>query len=88
MYKCLECEIIRTPTNHPVNGAEEHGPLGGRRGLHEVLQHQRAVAENIYKLAEVEHPHLLQVLPLFIGGGRADHDKDGREGTQKRNHKE
>lgn len=86
--KYIVCEIVRAPTNHPVNGAEEHGALGGRGALHKVLQHQWAMAEYIYKFPKVEHPHLLQVLPLLVGGGRTDRRKDGKSETQRRNHKE
>lgn len=64
--------MVRVLTNHAGNGAEEHGALSGRRGLAEVLQHQRAMAEDIDKLTEVEHPHLLQMLPVLIRGGSAD----------------
>lgn len=69
---CAECEIVCAPTNHAVNGAEEDRALGGRGALAEVLQHQRAVAEDIDKLPEVEGPHLLQVLPLLVCGGSTD----------------
>jgi len=78
-----ECEIVRGPTNHPVNGAEEHGALGGGGALAQVLQHQRAVAEDIYKLPKVEDPHLLQVLPLLVCGGRTDRRKDGGREIQR-----
>lgn len=68
--------MVHALTNHAVNGAEEHGSLSGRWGLAKILQHQRAVAEDIDKLTEVEHPHLLQVLPLLVCGGGADqHEK-------------
>jgi len=69
-----------TPTDHAVNGAEEHGALGGRGALAEVLQHQRAVAEDVHELPQVEHPDLLQVLPLLVRGGRAAHRKEGGGG--------
>lgn len=69
---------VRPPTNHAVNGAKEHGALGGGGTLAQVLQHQRAVAEDVDKLAQVEDSHLLQVLPLLVGGGRAE------EGEKKR----
>lgn len=75
LQQCLslhECEMVRVLTNHASNGAEEHGALSGRRGLAEILQHQRAVAEDVDKLTEVEHPHLLQVLPVLIRGGGTD----------------
>lgn len=74
--KCF-CEIVRAPTNHAVNRAKEHRALGGCGALAQVLQHQRAVAEDIYKLPEVKDPHLLQVLPLLICGGRTDRRKEG-----------
>lgn len=79
--KCLcECEIVRGPTDHAVNGAKEHGALGGCGALAQVLQHQRTMAEDIDKLTEVEDPHLLQVLPLLVCSGRTDRRKDsGRE---------
>lgn len=60
------------PTNHAVNSPEEHRALGGRGALPEVLQHQRAVAEDVDELPEVEDPHLLQVLPLLVCGGRTE----------------
>lgn len=41
------------------------------------------MAEDVDKLAEVEHPHLLQVLPLLVGSGRTDHGKDGRREAQR-----
>lgn len=66
--------MLRALTNHAVNGAEEHGALSGCRGLTEILQHQRAVAEDIDKLTEVEHPHLLQMLPLLVCGGGAEEE--------------
>lgn len=65
-------------TDHASNGAKEHGALSGRRGLAEILQHQRAVAEDIDKLTEVEHPHLLQVLPVLIRGGGTDQQEKKR----------
>ena len=71
------------PTNHAVNGAEEHRALGGRGALPQVLQHQRAVAEDIYKLPEVKDSNLLQVLPLLVCGGRTDQRKDGRREIQR-----
>lgn len=58
VFVCV-CETAHALTNHAVNGAEEYGALSGCRGLAEILQHQRAVAEDIDKLTEVEHPHLL-----------------------------
>lgn len=70
-----ECEMVHVLTNHASNGAEEHRALSGCRGLAEILQHQRAVAEDIDKLTEVEHPHLLQVLPVLICGGGTDQQK-------------
>lgn len=70
MYLCECVNVFPVPTNHAVNGAEEHGALGGRGTLAQVLQHKRAVAEDIDKLPEVEDPHFLEVLPLFICGGR------------------
>lgn len=77
--------MCRVLTNHAVNGAEEHGALSGCRGLTEVLQHQRAVAEDIDKLTEVEHPHLLQMLPLLVcGGGAEQQEKKGSQTFQVR----
>lgn len=73
-----ECEMIHVLTNHAGNGAEEHGALSGRRGLAKILQHQWAVAEDIDKLTEVEHPHLLQVLPVLICGSGADQQEKKR----------
>lgn len=73
---------VRAPTNHAVNGAKEHGALGGRGTLAQVLQHQRAVAEDVDKLAQVEDSHLLQVLPLLVGGGRTDGEAVGEEKRQ------
>lgn len=84
--KCLcECEIVCGPTDHAVNGAKEHGALGGRGALAQVLQHQRTVAEDIDKLTEVEDPHLLQVLPLLVCSGRTDRRKNG--GRERRDYK-
>ena len=84
----FKCEIVCAPTNHAVDGTEEHGALGRRGALPEVLQHQRAVAKDIYKLAEVKDPHLLQVLPLLISGGGADHSKGGgRDAEEKQTKK-
>lgn len=74
-----ECATLRALTNHAVNGAEEHGALSGCRGLAEILQHQRAMAEDIDKLAEVEHPHLLQMLPLLVCGGGAEQQEKEKE---------
>lgn len=78
---------VRAPTNHAVNGAKEHGALGGRGTLAQVLQHQRAVAEDVDKLAQVEDSHLLQVLPLLVGGGRTDGEvvvREEEEGEERR----
>lgn len=71
------------PTNHAVNGAEEHRALGGRGALAQILQHQWAMAEDIDKLPEVEDPHLLKVLPLLVRGGSTDRGKDGGRETQR-----
>lgn len=71
-----ECEIVHLPTNHAVDGAKEHGALGGRGTLAQVLQHKRAVAEDVDKLTKVEDPHLLQVLPLLVCSGRTDVRQD------------
>lgn len=81
LQRCLslhECEMVHVLTNHASNGAEEHRALSGRRGLAEILQHQRAVAEDIDKLTEVEHPHLLQMLPVLIRGGGTDQQEKKR----------
>lgn len=81
LQRCLslhECEMVHVLTDHASNGAEEHGALSGRRGLAKILQHQRAVAEDIDKLTEVEHPHLLQVLPVLIRGGGTDQQEKKR----------
>lgn len=64
--------VAVTPTDHAVDRAEQHGALGGRGALAQVLQHQRAVAEDVDELAEVEDADLLQVLPLLVGRGRTD----------------
>lgn len=78
-YLC-ECVVVHVLTNHAVNSAEEHGALGGSGALAQVLQHQRAMAEDINKLPEVEDPHLLQMLPLLVCGGRTNHRRvDGTE---------
>lgn len=42
------------------------------------------MAEDIDKLPEVEDPHLLQVLPLFVCGGRTERRKDGGREIQGR----
>lgn len=81
--RLCECAVVSAPTNHAVNRAEEHGALCGRGALAQVLQHQRAVAEDIDKLPEVEDPHLLQVLPLLVCGGRTDRRKDGGREIQR-----
>lgn len=83
MFTTVKSEIVCTPTNHAVNRAKEHRALGGCGTLAQVLQHQRAMAEDVDKLAEVEHPHLLQVLPLLVSSGRTDHGKDGRREAQR-----
>lgn len=78
-----ECEIACEPTDHAVDGAKEHGALGGGGALPEVLQYQRAVAEDINKLAKVKNPHLLQVLPLLVCGGRAaGHEQNKKTGLE------
>lgn len=71
-----KCEIVFFPTNHAINGAKEHGPLGGCGALAQVLQHKRTVAEDVDKLPEVEDPHLLQMLPLLVCSGRTDGRQD------------
>lgn len=63
-------------TNHAVDGAKEHGALRGRGRLAEVLHDQGAVAEDVDELAQVEEPDLLEVLPLLVGGGRAERQRD------------
>ena len=79
----LECEWVwNLPTNHAINGAEEHRALGGRGALAQILQHQWAMAEDIDKLPEVEDPHLLKVLPLLVRGGSTDRGNDGERETQ------
>lgn len=70
--------MLHALTNHAVNGAEEHGALRGCGGLTKILQHQRAMAEDIDKLTEVEHPHLLQMLPLLVCGGGAEQQEKKR----------
>lgn len=70
--------MLHALTNHAVNGAEEHGALSGCGGLTKILQHQRAMAEDIDKLTEVEHPHLLQMLPLLVCGGGAEQQEKKR----------
>lgn len=70
------------PTNHAVHGAEKHRALSGRGALAQVLQHQRAVAEDVHKLPEVKNPDLLQVLPLLVCGGGAERRKDDGDGEE------
>ena len=66
-------------TDHAVDSAEEHRALGGCGALPQVLQHQRPVREHVDELPEVEDPHLLEVLPLLVRGGRAvGHHDNGR----------
>lgn len=36
------------------------------------------MAEDIYELAEVKDPDLLQMLPLLVGGGRTERGEDKR----------
>lgn len=40
-------------TDHSIDGAEEHGSLGGRRSLSQVLHDQGSVAEDIDELSQV-----------------------------------
>lgn len=75
--------VISALTNHAINRAKEHWALGGCGALAEVLQHQRTMAEDIYKLPEVKQPHFLQVLTLLVCGGRTDRRKDGGREMQK-----
>lgn len=56
-------------TNHAVDRAEEHGALCGGGGLAQILHDQRAVAKDVDEFAQVEETHLLEVLPLLVGGG-------------------
>lgn len=60
-----------TLTNHAVDRAEEHRALGRGGGLAQILHDQRAVAKDVDKLAQVEEPNLLEVLPLLVSGGSA-----------------
>lgn len=76
------------PTNHAVDGAKEHGTLGWCGAFPEVLQHQRAMAKDIYKLAKVKDPNLLQVLSLLISGGRTDRGKGGGRDAEEKQKKE
>lgn len=71
----LVAPVRKALTDHAVHGAEEDGALSGCGGLAEVLQHQRAMAEDVDKLTQVEHPHLLQMLPLLVCGGGAEKKK-------------
>lgn len=59
-------------TNHAVDRAKEHRALSRGRGFAQVLHDQRAVAEDIDELAQVEEPHLLQVLPLLVSGSSTE----------------
>jgi hypothetical protein len=59
-------------TNHAIDCAKEHGALSGGGSLAQILHNQRAMAEDIDKLAQVEETNLLQVLPLFVSGGSAE----------------
>lgn len=65
-------------TDHAVDGAKEHGALRGGGALAQVLQHQWPMGEDIDKLPQVEHAHLLKVLSLLVCSGRAA--KGEREG--------
>ena len=60
-----------TLTNHAIDRAEEHRALRGCGSLAQVLHNQRAVAEDVDELAQVEEPNLLEVLPLLVRGGSA-----------------
>lgn len=67
-----ECASRGDLTNHAIDCAEEHGALGGGGRLAQILHDQRAVAEDVDKLAEVEETNLLEVLPLLVSGGSAE----------------
>lgn len=63
---------IPTLTDHAVNRAEENRALCWRGCLAQVLHDQGAVTENVDELSQVGQSHLLQVLTLLVGGGRAE----------------
>lgn len=61
-----------TLTDHAVNRAEENRALCRRGRLAQVLHDQGAMTENVDELSQVGQSHLLQVLTLLVGGGRAE----------------
>lgn len=52
-----------TLTNHAIDRKQEHRALRGRGSLAQVLHNQRAMGKDVDKLAQVEEPNLLEVLP-------------------------